>query len=69
MLFRSLLAFGVALAITALIELVRRLQPWRWFRHSRPDEAQDEGPDQNPEHAPDHDAGQPEPAASDQSRT
>jgi membrane-associated protein len=31
-----LLAFGVALAITGLTELVRRLRPWRWFTRGRP---------------------------------
>jgi membrane-associated protein len=48
-----LLAFGAALAITALIELVRRLRPWRWLRRAKPDPAAD----------------QPEPAASDRTRT
>jgi membrane protein DedA with SNARE-associated domain len=31
-----LLAFGVAVAASAIIELVRRVQPWRWFRRDRP---------------------------------
>jgi len=31
-----LLAFGVALAASAIIELVRRVKPWRWFRRGRP---------------------------------
>ena len=60
-----LLAFGVALAIAALTELVRRLQPWRWFRRGPPDQA----PDQASEHAPDQAPEQPEPAASDHTRT
>lgn len=47
-----LLAFGAAAAITGLIELVRRLQPWRWLRRARPEPPAD----------------QPEPAASDRSR-
>jgi membrane-associated protein len=29
-----LLAFGVALAASAVIELVRRVRPWRWFRQA-----------------------------------
>jgi membrane-associated protein len=48
-----LLALGAALAITGLIELARRLQPWRWLRRAKPDPAAD----------------QPEPAASDRTRT
>jgi drug/metabolite transporter (DMT)-like permease len=32
-----LLAFGAALAITGLTELVRRLQPWRWLRRATPE--------------------------------
>ncbi|HEX5291907.1 MAG TPA: DedA family protein [Streptosporangiaceae bacterium] len=55
-----LLAFGVALGITGLTELIRRLQPWRWFRRGHPD--QDQAKDQ----APDPD---PEPAAPDHTRT
>jgi membrane-associated protein len=31
-----LLAFGVAVAASAIIEVVRRVQPWRWFRRDRP---------------------------------
>jgi membrane-associated protein len=31
-----LLAFGIALAASAVIELVRRIQPWRWFRRDQP---------------------------------
>jgi membrane protein DedA with SNARE-associated domain len=31
-----LLAFGVAVVASAIIEVVRRVQPWRWFRRSRP---------------------------------
>jgi len=31
-----LLAFGIALAASAVIELVRRIQPWRWFRRHQP---------------------------------
>jgi membrane protein DedA with SNARE-associated domain len=31
-----LLAFGVALAASAIIELVRRVKPWRWFRRGQP---------------------------------
>jgi len=31
-----LLAFGVALAASAIIELVRRVKPWRWLRRGRP---------------------------------
>ena len=31
-----LLAFGVALAASAIIELVRRVKPWLWFRRGRP---------------------------------
>jgi len=31
-----LLAFGIALAASAVIELVRRIQPWRWFRRGGP---------------------------------
>jgi membrane-associated protein len=32
-----LLAFGVALAITGLTELARRLRPWRWLHRAHPD--------------------------------
>jgi membrane protein DedA with SNARE-associated domain len=68
-----LLAFGVALAITGLIELIRRLRPWRWFRRGQPDEDQDQDRDQAPDQDsgpdPDHGAGQPEPAAPDHTRT
>jgi membrane-associated protein len=68
-----LLAFGVAVAITGLIELVRRLQPWRWFRRSQPDQAQDPDQDQDQRQAsgqdPDQAAGKPEPAAPDHTRT
>ncbi|HXF21095.1 MAG TPA: DedA family protein [Streptosporangiaceae bacterium] len=32
-----LLAFGVALAASAIIELVRRVKPWRWFRRRGPE--------------------------------
>jgi membrane-associated protein len=60
-----LLAFGVALAITGLIELVRRLRPWRWFRRSQPDQAPDHASDQ----APDHAAARKESAAPDQTRS
>ena len=31
-----LLAFGIALAASAVIELVRRIRPWRWFRRDQP---------------------------------
>jgi membrane-associated protein len=45
-----LLAFGVALAINGLVEVVRRLQPWRWFRRGHPepdpDQPKDEAKDQ-----------------------
>ncbi|HEY2286776.1 MAG TPA: DedA family protein [Streptosporangiaceae bacterium] len=59
-----LLAFGAALAITGLIELVRRLQPWRWFRRAQPDQAEappPDGPHAAAPPAPDQAAG---PAAS-----
>jgi membrane-associated protein len=29
-----LLAFGVVLAVSAVVEVVRRVQPWRWFRRA-----------------------------------
>ena len=72
-----LLAFGVALAITGLIELIRRLQPWRWFRRGQPDQDQDQdqdggqdrGQDQAGSEDPDQPAGRPEPAAPDHTRT
>ena len=72
-----LLAFGVALAITGLIELIRRLQPWRWFRRGQPDQGQDAGQDrpqdrpqdQAGDEDPDRPAGRPEPAAPDHTRT
>ena len=68
-----LLAFGVALAITGLIELIRRLQPWRWFRRGQPDQGQDGGQDRAQDQAgsedPDQPAGRPEPAAPDHTRT
>jgi membrane protein DedA with SNARE-associated domain len=70
-----LLAFGVALAITGLIELVRRLRPWRWFRRGQPDQDQDQDQDrhqardQDSGPDPDHGAGRPEPAAPDHTRT
>jgi membrane-associated protein len=48
-----LLALGVALAITGLVELLRRLRPWRWLRRSRPEPPAD----------------QPQPTASDHSRS
>jgi membrane-associated protein len=60
-----LLAFGVALAITGLTELIRRLRPWRWFRRSQPDQA----PEQASGPAPDEAAAKPEPAAPDHTRT
>ena len=43
-----LLAFGVALAASAIIELVRRVKPWRWFRRGRPAGGQDQGVTQDP---------------------
>ena len=72
-----LLAFGVALAITGLIELIRRLQPWRWFRRGQPDQGQDGGQDraqdrphdQDGGEDPDRPAGRPEAAAPDHTRT
>jgi membrane protein DedA with SNARE-associated domain len=48
-----LLAFGVALAITGLTEVVRRLQPWRWFTRSKPAApAPAPAPAEDPEPAP-----------------
>jgi membrane-associated protein len=35
-----LLAFGVALGITALTEVVRRLRPWRWLARGQPEPAE-----------------------------
>ena len=72
-----LLAFGVALAITGLIELIRRLQPWRWFRRGQPDQGQDGGQDRPQDRPqdqaggedPDQPAGRPEAAAPDHTRT
>ncbi|HEY6480443.1 MAG TPA: DedA family protein [Streptosporangiaceae bacterium] len=59
-----LLAFGVALGITGLTELIRRLQPWRWFRRGRPGQDQAEDQARAPEQDP-----KPEPAAPDHTRT
>ena len=72
-----LLAFGVALAITGLIELIRRLQPWRWFRRGQPDQGQDGGQDRAQDRPHDQDGGEdpdqpaerPEAAAPDHTRT
>ena len=72
-----LLAFGVALAITGLIELIRRLQPWRWFRRGQPDQGQDAGQDRAQDRPHDQDGGEdpdqpaerPEAAAPDHTRT
>jgi membrane-associated protein len=51
-----LLAFGVALAASAIIELVRRVRPWRWFRRGRP--AGPPGPGGPPAGGRDQDVGQ-----------
>jgi membrane protein DedA with SNARE-associated domain len=65
-----LLAFGVALGVTGLTELIRRLQPWRWFRRGHPDQdqAKDQDRDQAKDQAPEPDP-KPEPAAPDRTRT
>jgi len=33
--FGFVLAFGVAIVASAIIELIRRIRPWRWFRRDR----------------------------------
>jgi membrane protein DedA with SNARE-associated domain len=65
-----LLAFGVALGVTGLTELIRRLQPWRWFRRGHPDQdqAKDQDRDQAKDQAPEPDP-KPEPAAPDRTPT
>jgi membrane-associated protein len=67
-----LLAFGAALAITGLVELVRRLRPWRWFRRDQRDQASGSGAAGSPAAAPPAPeqaggpaGGPPAPAASD----
>jgi membrane protein DedA with SNARE-associated domain len=55
-----LLAFGVALGITGLTELIRRLRPWRWFRRGHEVKHEGQDPEQDPK---------PEPAAPDHTRT
>jgi membrane protein DedA with SNARE-associated domain len=56
-----LLAFGVAVGITGLVELVRRLAPWRWFSRSadHSGESPDKPPDAPDEHDPEEPAGPP----------
>jgi membrane-associated protein len=66
-----LLAFSVALGITALTEVVRRLRPWRWFARSQPDppDGSDAGAgspaDPNPGHEPVPAASADQPARPD----
>ena len=50
-----LLAFGMALAISGLIEAVRRIRPWRWFTRKTP-APDDTAPDDT---APDDTAASP----------
>jgi membrane-associated protein len=61
-----LLAFGVAVAITGLTELVRRLRPWRWLRRSHPDPAGPPGPPAEQDESP---AEQAEPATPHRTRS